>query len=69
MDHPELGNEKSCVLTVDPVCLLAPRIDQYADILIEEERQHLDRFAELLKADPPESIGYLFLRRKECLYL
>lgn len=67
---PELGNEKTCVLTVDPVCSLAPKIDQYADISIEEERQHLDRFAEHLKVNPPESIGYIFsyAGKNACIY-
>jgi hypothetical protein len=67
---PELGNEKSCVLTVDPMCFLAPKIDQYSDILIEAERQHLDRFAERLKAYPSESIGYIFsyAGKNACIY-
>lgn len=67
---PELGNEKSCLLRVDPQCLVTPRMDQYAGISLDEENQHLDRFAETLKAGPPESIGYIFsyAGKNACIY-
>src|ERR1043166_365164 len=67
---PELENEKSCLLRVDPQCLVTPRMDQYAGISLDEENQHLDRFAETLKAGPPESIGYIFsyAGKNACIY-
>lgn len=67
---PDLGNEKSCSLRVDPQCLVKPRIDQYGGISIDEEQQHLDRFADTLKASPPDSIGYIFsyAGRSACIY-
>lgn len=67
---PELGNEKSCVVRINPLCLLAPKIDQYGAIPIDEERQHLNRFAEHLKASPPEAIGYIFsyAGKNACIY-
>jgi len=37
---PELGNEKSCVVKVNPACLLAPKIDEYGAIPIDEESRH-----------------------------
>ena len=57
-------------MRVNPLCSLAPKIDQYGAIPIEEERQRLDRFAELLKASPPESIGYIFsyAGKNACIY-
>ena len=63
---PELGNKKSCLLRVDPQCLVMPRMDQYGGISIDEENQHLDRFAETLKAGPRESIGYIFSYAGKC---
>src|SRR5689334_24785258 len=37
---------------------------------LDEENQHLDRFAETLKAGPPESIGYIFsyAGKNACIY-
>ena len=67
---PELGTENSCLLTVDPKCLVLPRMDQYGDISVDEENKHLDRFAETLKASPPETIGYIFsyAGKNACIY-
>jgi hypothetical protein len=65
---PELGNEKSCVVRIDPTCSLAPMIDQYG--VSNDENQHLDRFAERLKASSPDSIGYMisYAGKNSCIY-
>ena len=66
---PELGNEKFCILTVDPICSLASMTDQYGAVS-NDEIQHLDRFAERLKASPPDSIGYIvsYAGKNACIY-
>jgi hypothetical protein len=66
---PELGNEKSCVIRIDSSCSLAPLIDQYSSVS-NDEAQHLDRFAQRLKASPPESIGYIisYAGKSACIY-
>lgn len=66
---PELGNEKSCVVTVDPKCSLAPMIDEYGAVS-DDQVQHLDRFAERLKSRPSDSIGYMvsYAGKNACIY-
>jgi hypothetical protein len=67
---PELGNEKSCVMRIDSMCSVTPRVDQFGDISFDEESQHLDRFANLLKVSAPESIGFVvsYAGKNACLY-
>ena len=66
---PELVYQASCTFMVDPECSLAPIRDQYSVVSLDEERQHLDRFAQQLKAGPVESIAYLvsYAGRRSCL--
>lgn len=67
---PELGKEKSCILNIDPGCLAKTKIDQYGGVARGKENRHLDRFAEILKASSPESIGYVFsyAGKSACIY-
>ena len=66
---PELGNEKCCVVAVDPMCSIAPMIDHYG-AGSNDEIQHLDRFADRLKASSSNSIGYLvsYAGKSACIY-
>ena len=66
---PELGNHKSCVVTVDPTCTSASMIDQYS-APSNNEIQHLDRFAERLKSSSADSIGYMisYAGKNACIY-
>jgi hypothetical protein len=61
---PELGNGKVLRFDGRSSVPISTEDCQYADILIDDERLHLDRFAEHLKAKRPESIGYITKSRK-----
>lgn len=67
---PELVYQASCVLKVDSQCSLAPRIDQYGGISLDEEHNHLDRLAQRLKAGPSDLIAYIvsYAGQEACLY-
>lgn len=67
---PELHYEKSCVLRVNSDCSLAPMLAQYSSVSQDEEREHLDRLAQHLKAGPSESIAYLisYAGERACIY-
>lgn len=56
---PELTFTTACALIVNPQCSSAPVIDQYSVISLDEERKHLDQFAERLKTGPAQSIAYI----------
>lgn len=66
---PYLVYHASCVLSVNSECSLAPMIDQYSAVSIDQERKHLDRMAQQLKSGSSESIGYIvsYAGRMACI--
>ena len=67
---PDLQREKTCRLRVDPKCSAPQIFDQYGDVAVIEERQHLDHLAKYLKDTGPESIAYIisYSGRSACIY-
>ena len=56
---PEFEKERSCRLKIDPKCAPPFLFDQYEDIPLKDEQQHLDRLGRYLTVEDSGAVAYL----------